>query len=780
MSSCAIATCKNYKKKTPDILFHRFPANDHYKKLWIEKCKRKDAFRPHCSRICSAHFTEEDYERDLKNELLGLPCRKVLTDTAVPSKNLPLEIKVGSSSSFCRLENRNVRKRAIERLNQLSPIKKPKMSNDQDILNNKNRKLESDTEKKIKELENENQKLKEYIMKLEKKVEITNIRLRREKTISLSKINDFKKKSEFIFQKKLKEEIKRIFKNVFTESQIKALIDGKRITKWKEEDIVNAITLRAISHKAYIYLRNRLEMPLPSISTLKRWCKKIDVSEGILWPIINFMKMKGDTMTEAEKFTVLCFDEMNIDSRICYDSSKDKILGPHSNVQVVMAKGLVKYWKQPLYYDFDQQMTKELLFEIIAKLEEIGFKVLSIVSDLGGKNIRLWNQLNITPTKSSFFNPNDASRNIWVFADFPHLIKLLRNHILDHGIKLPCGKIIEKAIFEKLLEADSGELKICPKLSWSHIQVRNNERQNVRMAAQLLSTHVSKALLHYFPGENETSDFISVIDGCFDIFNSRVPVGDKSERCAFGLRPESQMVTLSQAKHYIEEMRVVNRPNLLPFQKGWLVSIESLLGLHEFLKQNEIKYILTSRVNQDSLENLFSQIRGLGKFYDHPLPIDFKYRLRHILLCNKLPVPSTNVSTIENSNEETFLSAQLCNSLINARELIEKDALCNTSFQANCSLKNLEDEDDILFSNLNSPSSSNVDETKNIQINGECTNDALHFIAGYIAFKVHDKSLGINTSSAAAENKKSTWIEALSRGGLTLPTECWFETVKKT
>ncbi len=35
-----------------------------------------DLFRT--ARICSNHFKEEDYERDLRNELLNLPQRKLL------------------------------------------------------------------------------------------------------------------------------------------------------------------------------------------------------------------------------------------------------------------------------------------------------------------------------------------------------------------------------------------------------------------------------------------------------------------------------------------------------------------------------------------------------------------------------------------------------------------------------------------------------------------------------------------------------------------------------
>ncbi|CAG9819750.1 unnamed protein product [Phaedon cochleariae] len=38
--------------------------------------------------MCSCYFTIEDYERDLKNELLGSPLKRILTKTAIPTLEL--------------------------------------------------------------------------------------------------------------------------------------------------------------------------------------------------------------------------------------------------------------------------------------------------------------------------------------------------------------------------------------------------------------------------------------------------------------------------------------------------------------------------------------------------------------------------------------------------------------------------------------------------------------------------------------------------------------------
>ena len=45
-----------------------------------------------------------------------------------------------------------------------------------------------------------------------------------------------------------------------------------------------------------------------------------------------------------------------------------------------------------------------------------------------------------------------------------------------------------------------------------------------------------------------------------------------------------------------------------PFQTGIIVSIQSVRHLYHELRAEGISYLLTSKVNQDALENIFSSI----------------------------------------------------------------------------------------------------------------------------------------------------------------------------
>ena len=77
---------------------------------------------------------------------------------------------------------------------------------------------------------------------------------------------------------------------------------------------------------------------------------------GVLEDVLNIMKLNGDGLQDYEKLTVLMFDEVKISTTMEYDVLRDEVVGPHSQMQVVMARGVASPWKQPIYIDFDKKM----------------------------------------------------------------------------------------------------------------------------------------------------------------------------------------------------------------------------------------------------------------------------------------------------------------------------------------------------------------------------------------------------------------------------------------
>lgn len=91
---CAIYGCSsdNSKKvKDSPLRFYRFPSNENVRKKWISSCCRADKFNPDIARVCSKHFLESDFLRNLQHEFLNYTPKSgpKLKADVVPSVNLP-------------------------------------------------------------------------------------------------------------------------------------------------------------------------------------------------------------------------------------------------------------------------------------------------------------------------------------------------------------------------------------------------------------------------------------------------------------------------------------------------------------------------------------------------------------------------------------------------------------------------------------------------------------------------------------------------------------------
>ncbi|KAI4901319.1 hypothetical protein NFI96_001228 [Prochilodus magdalenae] len=89
-AECSVPGCDRYEEaRAKGVVFHRFPEKD------VELCKKwlaaigRDVNTPQKNyvylRVCSQHFRPEDYERDLKAELMGYPPKLIVKKTAIPS-----------------------------------------------------------------------------------------------------------------------------------------------------------------------------------------------------------------------------------------------------------------------------------------------------------------------------------------------------------------------------------------------------------------------------------------------------------------------------------------------------------------------------------------------------------------------------------------------------------------------------------------------------------------------------------------------------------------------
>uniref|UniRef100_A0A0K2VAF1 THAP-type domain-containing protein n=1 Tax=Lepeophtheirus salmonis TaxID=72036 RepID=A0A0K2VAF1_LEPSM len=101
-------TCAVYHCPSPrGLTYHVFPSDPEQASRWAGNWTKRKVLNFRNARICSNHFKESDYKRDLRNELLGLPLRKIFTDpkSVVPTMNLsPVDQDSGDSDDGLDLD----------------------------------------------------------------------------------------------------------------------------------------------------------------------------------------------------------------------------------------------------------------------------------------------------------------------------------------------------------------------------------------------------------------------------------------------------------------------------------------------------------------------------------------------------------------------------------------------------------------------------------------------------------------------------------------------------
>lgn len=195
---------------------------------------------------------------------------------------------------------------------------------------------------------------------------------------------------------------------VLTPGQIRRIRTGHRVT-WGEQDVSRAVGLRCRSRQAYEYVREVFNLPLPSQTTLARWTQGFLVAPGVIDAAYRVLQAAVQGMTELERLCVISFDEMSLDERYSYDATLDQVV-QGKKLQLMMVRGLCGPWKQPIFYQLDQDMTISDLNQVVTVLEALQLCVVAVVSDMGSQNEAMWRSAGISSSRSWISHPVDPAR----------------------------------------------------------------------------------------------------------------------------------------------------------------------------------------------------------------------------------------------------------------------------------------------------------------------------------------------------------------------------------
>ena len=205
------------------------------------------------------------------------------------------------------------------------------------------------------------------------------------------------------------------------------------------------------SPKGYRLLRDRKNIILPSYSTITRLTLSIYMSPLIEQHDNNFlmyMKNKFKLLVQNDTTVSLLVDEIHLKPYFDYKGGNTVGLSDNSNEAtsafVFMFSSVFSQYKDVVHVMPNKCLKAKSFFDIIKRirigLEEIGFQVLSIITDNNAINKKKSISLFCSPPKLSIIYPHPVLKFRPFFFPFDsvHILKCIRNNWLGQKDPSKC------------------------------------------------------------------------------------------------------------------------------------------------------------------------------------------------------------------------------------------------------------------------------------------------------------------------------------------------------
>ncbi|KAG7172197.1 Transposable element P transposase-like 2, partial [Homarus americanus] len=435
------------------------------------------------------------------------------------------------------------------------------------------------------------------------------------------------------------------------EQQVQLYFSRGRGRRWTPEQKMVALALNFKSPAAYDFLRAMFA--LPSVYSLKRWFCGVECNPGYNKSVLTLLQSKVELMDAKKRVVVVSFDEMLLSERLKYGTNEDMIIGFQdlgpligrtnavaTHALVVMVRCLFDTWKQPIGYflsssSVEGNILKHIIEEGVKNLLQIGFDVRAIVADQNSNNCSAFAALGVKENEP-FFCVDD--RRVWCLYDPPRLIKNVRNNLMKYGASFENTKSAQWSHIVDFYKKDSqaAAFSLAPKLTEAHLFTPPFKKMHVCLAARVLSRTVAAGINAHVSAGNlpdsaaHTAEFVAEWNDIFDSVNGRTfKVNEELKRPAKTSSPHPSFWLGSI--EWIKDVHF-NTSSTVCCLDGWKLTLQAMIGLmRELQSLKNFKFLSTSRLNLDCLDNLFAVIRQKGGNRDDPEPNRFHFAFRQTL-----------------------------------------------------------------------------------------------------------------------------------------------------
>lgn len=471
----------------------------------------------------------------------------------------------------------------------------------------------------------------------------------------------------------------------------------KKRKPWLQNEKILAISIFYKSPTAYKFMRKN-NIILPGVSTLHAWLKSFQYMPGFIPEYMTQMKIMCNTMSFQEKKCVIMIDEMAIKYCLEYNKSLDMIegyedlghLGRSNRLAklafVIMIRGLYNKWKLPMSYFLSSTGVKgeemaKIMKSCVSELIKIGFDPVCITCDQGSANRKMFSILNATSDKPYTII---EGKKIYLIYDVPHLLKSIRNNLLNGNILLKfskCVKTIRFYDFKKTYEIDKSSVttRAMCKIGEQHINPNPWQKMSCKIAIQTFSNSVSAAIKTCVATGQldsitalDTANFFSGLNDLFDTLNSknlfdknpnRRPMCKNNLNAINIIKNSINTFKIAEKQSFKNSSKIIKK-NVPPCFTGMIWSLNAVLDLYEteqsemlFASPSTNFFLMTNRLCQDPIENLFSIFRQKGGYNKNPTCRTLRYSFASVCSFGLLNCASEK-SNCEEDDDIFLVSSQ--------------------------------------------------------------------------------------------------------------------------
>ena len=396
-----------------------------------------------------------------------------------------------------------------------------------------------------------------------------------------------------------------------------------------------ALLLYYTSPQAYRLLLE--QFPMPSISLLKK------LSRG---GVDSLKAVK--VLLEQEKIDkdiVLLLDEIYLQKDVDYSGGKMIGCDEDGNMFKGVMTFMINSLKDSIPFVVRAVPEKEItgkwiakqINELLSSLHECGFHVRAVISDNHSTNVAafklLENAYGITGSPDTITHPSRENSKIYLFYDSVHLLKNIRNNLVNarrfrfpsfnfckfyDEIRVPGGEISWKKLHD-VYDRDQklpAYLRKAPKLSYKCLHPGDN-KQSVPLALGIFDRSTAVAIAEYFPESCDASEFLKLVNTWWIISNSKQQYNQSWRLGNAAVSGDHKPEFLRKFAEWIEEWQDQSSKCLTPqTSEALITTLRCTASLIEDLLAEGYQFVLTARFQTDPLERRFSRHRQMsgGRF----------------------------------------------------------------------------------------------------------------------------------------------------------------------